>query len=281
MLMDRVTCAGAASSQLRASGSTHQHTFAGGGHNKHGERLFILSLTVIPVMPDGIVQGQFFFFLLFAFLLHGPFCACQKGCICRGFCKRTFSAMDGSYIYGIRGDGAIGAVCIGIPVVGIVIFRNAIGIRGFIAVDMLHFPIGTGTEVIMGVVDAGSVGDIVAAGIYGVMMDDVGMAEIVHIGMAEIHCIHGMPASIYAIEGMAAGIHCIHSRFKAVEGFDEGEEEKEDKKRRHSHNGQGLLQGIMVAIEPAHDKMENDREKEGCHRGQGIFQALVPQKALW
>ena len=65
MLMDRVTCAGAASSQLRASGSTHQHTFAGGGHNKHGERLFILSLTVIPVMPDGIVQGQFFFFLLF------------------------------------------------------------------------------------------------------------------------------------------------------------------------------------------------------------------------
>lgn len=111
--------------------------------------------------------------------------------------------MDGSCIYGIRGDGAIGAVCIGIPVVGIVIFRNAIGIRGFIAVDMLHFPIGTGTEVIMGVVDAGSVGDIVAAGIYGVMMDDVGMAEIVHIGMAEIHCIHGMPASIYAIEGMA------------------------------------------------------------------------------
>ena len=117
--------------------------------------------------------------------------------------------------------------------VGIVIFRNAIGIRGFIAVDMLHFTIGTGTEVIMGVVDAGSVGDIVAAGIYGVMMDDVGMTEIVHIGMAEIRCIHGMPASIYAVEGMAAGIHCIHSCFKAVEGFDEGEKEEDDEKRRH------------------------------------------------
>ena len=222
----------AGNSQLRASGSTRQHAFAR-GHNKHGERLFILSLAVIPVMPDGIVQGQFFFFLLFAFLLHGPFCACQKGCIRRRFCKRTFSAMDGSCIYGIRGDGAIGAVCIGIPVVGIVIFRNAIGIRGFIAVDMLHFTIGTGTEVIMGVVDAGSVGDIVAAGIYGVMMDDVGMTEIVHIGMAEIRCIHGMPASIYAVEGMAAGIHCIHSCFKAVEGFDEGEKEEDDEKRRH------------------------------------------------
>ena len=109
-------------------------------------------------------------------------------------------------------------------------------------------------------------------------MDDVGVAEIIHAGMAEIRCIHGMPASLYAIEGMAAGIHCIHSRFKAVEGFDEGEEEKEDKKRRHSHNGQGLLQGIMVAVEPAHDKMENDREKRAATAARVYSRPWYPKK---
>lgn len=80
---------------------------------------------------------------------------------------------------------------------------------------------------------------------------------------------------------MATGIHGIHSRFKAVKGFEEGEAEKEDEERRYAHDGQGLLESIVMAVKPVHDEMENTREKEGYHCSQGIVHTLVSQKGLY
>lgn len=170
-------------------------------------------------MPDSVIQGQIFFSLFPPLFLQCPFGAGQKGRVRRRISNRPVSTVEGNRI------GGNGAVSIGLSLVGIVIFQDSIRIGGVIASYVLQFTVRTGAKVIVGVVDAGGIGNVVDIGIYRVRLP--------YSAMAEVRSVYGMAACIHTIEGMAAAIHRVYSRFKAVEGFDEGETEKDDEKRRH------------------------------------------------
>ena len=102
---------------------------------------------------DGIVQGQFLF--SFSFLFQPCFRTGQKGVIGGGSVGQgTICSMDGNGIGRNRGIRPVG---LGVSVVGIVIFNDAIRIGGFVAPYVLYFSIRTGAEVIVGVVDTGGI----------------------------------------------------------------------------------------------------------------------------